>query len=84
MEKKPALEVMLVQEFVSKSHADLEGIKELLVLEPGTGVAETGRPVSALPRIWADMISQIICLKMALILICSRQLCSANWRSSKL
>ncbi len=34
MEKKPALEVTLVQEFVSRSHADLDGIKELLAQEP--------------------------------------------------
>jgi hypothetical protein len=35
MEKKPALEVTLVQEFVGKSHADLDGVKDLLVREPG-------------------------------------------------
>lgn len=34
MEKKPALDLTLVQEFVGKSHADLEGIKELLIREP--------------------------------------------------
>ncbi len=34
MEKKPALEVTLVQDFVGKSHADLDGVKELLVQEP--------------------------------------------------
>ncbi len=34
MEKKSALEASLVQEFVSKSHADLDGIKELLMQEP--------------------------------------------------
>ena len=34
MEKKPALEATLVQEFVSKSHADWEGVKELLAQEP--------------------------------------------------
>jgi hypothetical protein len=33
MEKKPALELTLVQDFVSKSHADLEGVKELLMRE---------------------------------------------------
>jgi hypothetical protein len=33
MEKKPALELTLVQEFVSKSHADLDGVKELLMQE---------------------------------------------------
>ncbi len=33
MEKKPALEVTLVQEFVSKSHADLNG---------GPGIARPG------------------------------------------
>jgi hypothetical protein len=27
MEKKPALELTFVQEFVGKSHADLEGVK---------------------------------------------------------
>ena len=35
MEKKPALEVTLVQEFVAKSHADLDAVKELLGREPG-------------------------------------------------
>lgn len=35
MEKKPALEITLVQEFVSKSHADLDAVKELLGREPG-------------------------------------------------
>jgi hypothetical protein len=34
MEKKPALEITLVQEFVGKSHADLDGVRELLVQEP--------------------------------------------------
>ncbi len=34
MEKKLALEVILVQEFVSRSHADLDGVKELLAQEP--------------------------------------------------
>lgn len=35
MEKKPALELTLVQDFVGKSHADLDGVKELLMREPG-------------------------------------------------
>src|SRR5574338_509362 len=35
MEKKPALEITLVQDFVGKSHADLEGVKSLLEQEPG-------------------------------------------------
>ena len=35
MEKKSALEGTLVQEFVGKSHGDLERIKELLAQEPG-------------------------------------------------
>lgn len=35
MEKKPALEITLVQDFVGKSHADLDGVKELLMREPG-------------------------------------------------
>ena len=56
MEKKPALEASLVQEFVSKSHADLDGIKELLALEPtlinsawdwGGGDWETGLGAAA-------------------------------------
>jgi len=34
MEKRPALEATLVQEFVSKSHADWDGVKELLAQEP--------------------------------------------------
>ena len=56
MEKKPALEATLVQEFVGKSHADLEGIKELLTQEPalvnsawdwGGGDWETGLGAAA-------------------------------------
>jgi hypothetical protein len=35
MEKKPALEATLVQEFVGKSHGDLDRVKELLIQEPG-------------------------------------------------
>ena len=34
MEKRPALELNLVHEFVGKSHADLDGIKQLLAQEP--------------------------------------------------
>jgi hypothetical protein len=34
MEKKPALDKSLVQEFVGKAHCDLDGVKELLVREP--------------------------------------------------
>jgi hypothetical protein len=34
MEKKPSLEMVLVQEFVGKAHADLDGVKELLLREP--------------------------------------------------
>ena len=34
MEKKPALEIVLVQDFVGKAHADLDGVKELLLREP--------------------------------------------------
>ena len=56
MEKKPALELKLVQDFVGKSHADLEGVKELLVQEPalinsawdwGGGDWETGLGAAA-------------------------------------
>jgi hypothetical protein len=56
MEKKPALELTLVQDFVSKSHADLEGVKELLMREPalinsawdwGGGDWETGLGAAA-------------------------------------
>jgi hypothetical protein len=56
MEKKPALELLLVQEFVSKSHADLDGVKELLMREPalinsawdwGGGDWETGLGAAA-------------------------------------
>src|SRR5512134_2260461 len=56
MEKKPALELTLVQDFVGKSHADLEGVKELLVREPalinaswdwGGGDWETGLGAAA-------------------------------------
>ena len=56
MEKKPALEITLVQEFVGKSHADLDGVKELLMREPalinsawdwGGGDWETGLGAAA-------------------------------------
>lgn len=56
MEKKPALELTLVQEFVAKSHADLEAVKELLGREPtlinsawdwGGGDWETGLGAAA-------------------------------------
>ena len=56
MEKKPALELTLVQDFVGKSHADLEGVKELLIREPalincawdwGGGDWETGLGAAA-------------------------------------
>lgn len=56
MEKKPALEITLIQDFVGKSHADLEGVKELLAREPalinsswdwGGGDWETGLGAAA-------------------------------------
>ena len=56
MEKKPALEMTLVQEFVGKAHADLDGVKELLGREPalinsswdwGGGDWETGLGAAA-------------------------------------
>jgi hypothetical protein len=56
MEKKPALEITLVQEFVGKSHADLEGVREMLSQEPalinsawdwGGGDWETGLGAAA-------------------------------------
>ena len=56
MEKKPALEITLVQDFVGKSHADLGRIKELLSREPalinsawdwGGGDWETGLGAAA-------------------------------------
>jgi hypothetical protein len=56
MEKKPAIELFLVQEFVGKSHADLDGVKELLLREPalinsawdwGGGDWETGLGAAA-------------------------------------
>ena len=56
MEKKPALEDAIVQDFVSKSHADLEGIQELLAQQPalinsawdwGGGDWETGLGAAA-------------------------------------
>jgi hypothetical protein len=56
MEKKPALEITLVQEFVGKAHADLDGVKELLSREPalinsawdwGGGDWETGLGAAA-------------------------------------
>ena len=56
MDKKAALEVGLVQEFVGKSHGDLERVKELLAEEPalinaswdwGGGDWETGLGAAA-------------------------------------
>jgi len=56
MEKKPALELTLVQDFVGKSHADFEGVKDLLMREPnlinsawdwGGGDWETGLGAAA-------------------------------------
>jgi hypothetical protein len=56
MEKKPTLELTLVQEFVGKAHADLDGVKELLLREPalinsawdwGGGDWETGLGAAA-------------------------------------
>jgi hypothetical protein len=56
MEKKPALELTLVQEFVGKAHADLDGVQELLGREPalinsswdwGGGDWETGLGAAA-------------------------------------
>jgi hypothetical protein len=56
MEKKPAIEMTLVQEFVGKAHADLDGVKELLLREPalinsawdwGGGDWETGLGAAA-------------------------------------
>ena len=56
MEKKSALEATLVQEFVGKSHGDLERVKELLAQEPalinsswdwGGGDWETGLGAAA-------------------------------------
>ena len=56
MLKKPTLEITLVQEFVGKSHADLDGVKELLTREPalinsawdwGGGDWETGLGAAA-------------------------------------
>jgi len=35
MEKRPALEAELVQEFVGNAHGDFERVKELLAQEPG-------------------------------------------------
>jgi len=34
MEKPPALEVSMVQEFILKAHADIDRVKELLAQEP--------------------------------------------------
>src|SRR5215217_9720497 len=56
MEKKAALEAELIQEFVGKSHGDLERVKELLAQEPalinaswdwGGGDWETGLGAAA-------------------------------------
>ena len=56
MEKRPALELTLIQDFVGKAHADLDGVKELLIREPalinsawdwGGGDWETGLGAAA-------------------------------------
>ena len=56
MEKIPALEMTLVQDFVGKAHADLDGVKQLLGREPalinsawdwGGGDWETGLGAAA-------------------------------------
>jgi len=56
MEKKPALEASLVQDFVGNAHGDLERVKELLAQEPsliysswdwGGGDFETGLGAAA-------------------------------------
>jgi hypothetical protein len=56
MEKKPALESALVEEFIGKSHGDLDRVKELLAQEPalmnaawdwGGGDWETGLGAAA-------------------------------------
>jgi hypothetical protein len=56
MDKKPSLEAALVQEFVGKSHGDLDRVKELLAQEPalinatwdwGGGDWETGLGAAA-------------------------------------
>ncbi len=56
MEKQSPLELTLVQEFVGKSHADLDGVRELLAREPalvnsawdwGGGDWETGLGAAA-------------------------------------
>ncbi len=56
MEKKAALEVTLVQDFIGKAHADLDGVKEMLAQEPalvnsawdwGGGDWETGLGAAA-------------------------------------
>lgn len=56
MEKKPALELTLVQDFVGKAHANLDEVKELLMREPalinsawdwGGGDWETGLGAAA-------------------------------------
>ena len=56
MEKKPALEITLIQDFVGKAHADLDAIRELLLREPalvnsswdwGGGDWETGLGAAA-------------------------------------
>ena len=56
MDKKPALEITLIQDFVGKAHADLDGIRELLLREPalvnsswdwGGGDWETGLGAAA-------------------------------------
>ena len=56
MEKKPALEASLVQEFVGNAHGNLERVKELMAQEPalinsvwdwGSGDFETGLGAAA-------------------------------------
>ncbi len=42
MDKKPALDAKLVEEFVGNAHGNLERVKELLEQEPGAGQRHLG------------------------------------------
>ena len=90
MDKKPALDAELVQEFVVNAHGNLERVKELLEQEPawstppGIGAEAISKLRSAEQVTWAGRILPIICSNTAQGWISLQQPCWANWKSSKL
>jgi len=89
MEKKPALEATLVQEFVISAHGDLDRTREFLAQEPalvnatwdwGGGDFETALGGAAHME---GKTSPTTCWKTARVLISLPRQCSENWKSSK-